>query len=143
MNPAANFSQILGIGTDIIAVDRIMRMRERHGETFLNKVFTPGELAYCAKRRAADQHYAGRWAAKEAVLKVLGTGWAKGIQWTDVEVVNRVSGAPEIVLHQRAAQIAAERGIAQVQISISHCRAYATAFAIGLGSMPGPTPTAS
>jgi holo-[acyl-carrier protein] synthase len=67
------------------------------------------------------------------VLKVLGTGWAKGIQWTDVEVVNRPSGAPVIALANRAAEIASERGIREIQISISHCRAYATAFAIGIG----------
>jgi holo-[acyl-carrier protein] synthase len=106
-------------------------MIEKHGELFLNRVFTAREIQYCSSRRAANQHYAGRWAAKEAVLKVLGTGWAKGIQWTDIEVVNEISGAPTIRLSNRAAEIAAERGIRYVQISISHCRAYATAFAVG------------
>jgi holo-[acyl-carrier protein] synthase len=133
MNQLPRTSNILGIGTDIIQVERIAQMREKHGEVFLNRVFTIGEIAYCSPRRAADQHYAGRWAAKEAVLKVLGTGWAKGIQWTDVEVVNRPSGAPVIALANRAAEIASERGIREIQISISHCRAYATAFAIGVG----------
>ncbi|MFM8571253.1 MAG: holo-ACP synthase, partial [Pirellula sp.] len=77
-------------------------------------------------------HYAGRWAAKEAVLKVLGTGWARGILWTDVEVINLASGAPSVVLWNKASEIAEELGIMQVQVSISHCKAYATAFAIGL-----------
>jgi holo-[acyl-carrier protein] synthase len=106
-------------------------MIEKHGELFLSRVFTTREIQYCSTRRAANQHYAGRWAAKEAVLKVLGTGWAKGIQWTDIEVVNEVSGAPTIRLSNRAAEIASERGIRNVLISISHCRAYATAFAVG------------
>jgi len=123
--------KVIGIGTDIIECVRIAQMIEKHGEVFLTRVFTAREIQYCSTRRAANQHYAGRWAAKEAVLKVLGTGWARGILWTDIEVVNEVSGAPTIRLVNRAADIAAERGIQNVQISISHCRAYATAFAVG------------
>lgn len=123
--------RVIGIGTDIIECVRIAQMIEKHGELFLNRVFTAREIQYCSTRRAANQHYAGRWAAKEAVLKVLGTGWARGILWTDIEVVNEVSGAPSIRIVNRAAEIATDRGIAQVLITISHCRAYATAFAIG------------
>lgn len=123
--------RVIGIGTDIIECARIAQMIEKHGELFLSRVFTAREIQYCSTRRAANQHYAGRWAAKEAVLKVLGTGWARGILWTDIEVVNEASGAPAIRLANRAADIASERGIQQVQISISHCRAYATAFAVG------------
>jgi holo-[acyl-carrier protein] synthase len=123
--------RVVGIGTDIIECVRIAQMIEKHGEVFLTRVFTAREIQYCSTRRAANQHYAGRWAAKEAVLKVLGTGWARGILWTDIEVVNEVSGAPNIRLANRAADIATERGIRNVQISISHCRAYATALAVG------------
>jgi len=123
--------RVIGIGTDIIETVRIAQMIEKHGELFLNRVFTAREIQYCSTRRAANQHYAGRWAAKEAVLKVLGTGWARGILWTDIEVVNEVSGAPSIRLANRASVIATDRGIAQVHITISHCRAYATAFAVG------------
>lgn len=123
--------RVVGIGTDIIECVRIAQMIEKHGEMFLTRVFTAREIHYCSTRRAAKEHYAGRWAAKEAVLKVLGTGWARGILWTDIEVVNEVSGAPAIRLENRAAEIAAERGIRNVQVSISHCRAYATAFAVG------------
>lgn len=123
--------RVIGIGTDIIECVRIAQMIEKHGELFLNRVFTAREIQYCSTRRAANQHYAGRWAAKEAVLKVLGTGWARGILWTDIEVVNEVSGAPSIRIVNRAAEIATDRGIAQVHITISHCRAYATAFALG------------
>lgn len=123
---------LISIGTDIIECVRIAQMIEKHGEVFLQRVFTQKEILYCSSRKAATQHYAGRWAAKEAVLKVLGTGWAKGIQWTDVEVVNEVSGAPVIKITGKAAEIAKERGIREVMITISHCRAYATAFATGM-----------
>jgi len=123
---------LISIGTDIIECVRIAQMIEKHGEVFLQRVFTQKEILYCSSRKAATQHYAGRWAAKEAVLKVLGTGWAKGIKWTDVEVVNEVSGAPVIKITGKAADIAKERGIRDVMITISHCRAYATAFATGV-----------
>lgn len=123
---------VVGIGTDIIECERIGGMLEKHGDEFLRRVFTDREVAYCGDRKMSELHYAGRWAAKEAVLKVLGTGWAKGIQWTDVEVVNLASGAPSVVLSNRALEIAEDLGIEQVQVSISHCKAYATAFAIGL-----------
>lgn len=130
---AGNASQgVVGIGTDIIECDRIAQMIEKHGESFIQRVFTADEIDYCGRHRTADQHYAGRWAAKEAVLKVLGTGWAKGIQWTDVEVVRDVSGAPSIRLQNRALEIAMERGIREVLITISHCKAFATAFAVGV-----------
>lgn len=123
---------VIGIGTDIIECDRISQMLQKHGDTFLQRVFTPDEIAYCSRHQIPDQHYAGRWAAKEAVLKVLGTGWAKGIQWTDVEVVRDAAGAPSIRLENRAAEIAKELKIRSVLISISHCKAFATAFAIGI-----------
>jgi holo-[acyl-carrier protein] synthase len=71
---------LISIGTDIIECVRIAQMIEKHGEVFLQRVFTQKEIQYCSSRKAANQHYAGRWAAKEAALKVLGTGWAKGIQ---------------------------------------------------------------
>ncbi len=124
--------KLISIGTDIVECVRIAQMIEKHGEVFLQRVFTQKEILYCSSRKAATQHYAGRWAAKEAVLKVLGTGWTKGIQWTDVEIVNEVSGAPVIMITGKAAQIARERGIREVMISISHCRSYATAFATGV-----------
>lgn len=130
--PNETIGKLISIGTDIIECVRIAQLIDKHGEVFLQRVFTQREILYCSSRKAATQHYAGRWAAKEAVLKVLGTGWAKGIQWTDVEVVNEVSGAPRITLTGKAADIARERGIREVMISISHCRAYATAFATGV-----------
>lgn len=135
--PVAAFQRngaVIGIGTDIIECSRIDQMIEKHGDVFLNRVYTPNEITYCCKRKAANQHYAGRWAAKEAVLKALGTGWAHGIQWTDVEVVNQQGGKPEIVLSGRAQEISESQGITAMMISISHCKGYATAYATAVGS---------
>jgi holo-[acyl-carrier protein] synthase len=130
--PTTAGCQVLGIGTDIIECLRIARMIERHGELFLHRVYTPAEIGYCSPRRARTEHYAGRWAAKEAVLKALGTGWSRGIQWTDVEVYNQPGGQPIIRLHHRAAEIADQSGIDRILISITHCRHYAVAFATAL-----------
>lgn len=125
--------RIIGVGTDITETDRIGRMIERHGELFLNRVYTDDEVLYCRDRKQYIQHYAGRWAAKEAVMKTLGTGWAKGVGWRDIEVVSQKSGAPVIAIHGGAKVVADELGITQILITISHCRAYATATAIALG----------
>src|SRR5262245_59805800 len=92
------YMDIAGIGTDIVEVVRIGEMIEKHGEVFLQRVFTPHEIRYCHGRKNAKEHYAGRWAAKEAILKCLGTGWAKGISWTDLDIRNDFSGAPRVTL---------------------------------------------
>lgn len=125
---------VLGIGTDIIECPRIAQMIERHAEQFIQRVFTPHETQYCQARKQATQHFAGRWAAKEAVLKALGTGWIRGISWRDVEVRTESSGKPTILLHGGAKAAADAQGIAEVLISISHCRTYATAYAIAVGT---------
>ena len=130
---------IVGLGTDIIEVTRIGEMIERHGELFLQRVFTEQEIRYCQRRRAAAQHYAGRWAAKEAVMKTLGTGFSKGVGWTDIEVVNQKTGAPVVELRGGAKRMADSLGIDRVLISISHCRAYATASAVAMQSEPKQT----
>ena len=125
---------VVGIGTDIVDCDRIAQMIEKHDETFLAKVYTSWEIDYCGRHTgAAYQHYAGRWAAKEAILKAIGTGWARGIQWTDIEVQNIAGGAPIVQLHNRAREICDEKGIDQILISISHTKLYATAFATAVG----------
>lgn len=128
---------ILGIGTDIIECPRIANMIEKHGELFLNRVFTPHEIEYCSARRAATQHYAGRFAAKEAVLKALGTGWTRGIQWRDIEVRNELGGKPNIELGGGARELCDLQGISRVLITISHCRLFATAYAIAVGDERG------
>lgn len=124
--------QIYGIGTDIVECLRIAQMIERHGELFIGRVYTQHEIDYCSKRRAATQHYAGRWAAKEAVLKALGTGWVRGISWRDVEVRNEPGGKPTIALAGGARDRCEEAGITEMQISISHCRSHATAYALAI-----------
>jgi holo-[acyl-carrier protein] synthase len=123
---------IIGIGTEIIECSRIAGMIGHHQEHFTQRVFTEREIQYCSERKTADQHFAGRWAAKEAVLKALGTGWIAGISWTDVEVVVEQSGKPHIELHGGAARKAEDLGIGEVQISISHCKEYAVATAIAV-----------
>jgi holo-[acyl-carrier protein] synthase len=123
---------IVGVGTDIVEIVRIGQMIERHGEHFLQRVYTEEEIRYCQRRKESYQHFAGRWAAKEAVMKTLGTGWTKGVGWLDIEVATRRSGQPVINIQGTARDIAGQFGIDEVLISISHCRAYATATAIAL-----------
>lgn len=134
-SPRVDPQTVLGIGTDIIECSRIAQMIEKHGDVFLARVYTEEEIVYCSGRKAANQHYAGRWAAKEAVLKALGTGWAHGIQWTDVEVVNQQGGKPIIVLDGKALEISQQLSICEMMISISHCKDYATAYATALGQL--------
>jgi holo-[acyl-carrier protein] synthase len=124
---------ILGIGTDITECLRIARMIERHGELFLNRVYTPEEIRYCQSRKQATQHFTGRWAAKEAVLKALGTGWVRGISWRDIEIRNEPGGKPMVAVRGGAKEIVEKRGIAKLLVSISHCHTHATACAIALG----------
>ncbi|MCA9222744.1 MAG: holo-ACP synthase [Planctomycetales bacterium] len=125
--------KVIGIGTDIVECLRIAQMIERHGELFLSRVYTPLELDYCSSRKASVQHYAGRWAAKEAVLKAIGTGWSRGISWRDIEVRNDLGGKPSLEITGGAREACDRQGILDVQISISHCRSHATAFALATG----------
>lgn len=126
-------TQIIGIGTDIIECLRIAQMIERHGELFINRVYTTHEIQYCQSRKLATQHYAGRWAAKEAILKALGTGWRRGISWRDVEIRNEPGGRPVVALRGGARDVVEQLGITEMLISISHCRSHATAYALAQG----------
>lgn len=121
---------ILGTGIDIVECLRIAQMIERHGELFITRVYTDSEIEYCSARKAATQHYAGRWAAKEAVLKALGTGWRRGIAWRDIEVRNDRYGAPSVHLRGGARDVMERAGIRQLHLSISHCRSFAVAHVI-------------
>jgi holo-[acyl-carrier protein] synthase len=129
-------NMIVGVGTDIVEIPRIGKMIERHGEHFLQRVYTEEEIRYCQRRKESFQHFAGRWAAKEAVMKTLGTGWTRGVGWLDIEVATKRSGQPLILIHGSAREIADHLGIGDVLISISHCRAYAMATAIALTQIP-------
>lgn len=126
-------SDIIGIGTDITECLRIARMIERHGELFINRVYTTEEIKYCQSRKQATQHYAGRWAAKEAILKAIGTGWRRGISWRDMEVRNEPGGKPVVAVRGGVKDVVEQLGIREIQVSISHCRTHATATAIAIG----------
>ena len=118
-------------GIDLVECTRLQGVIDRHGDDFLNRVFTPDELAYCDGRKRRIEHLAARFAAKEAVMKVLGTGWTSGIRWTDIEVSNDPAGRPGIRLTGRCASIASQLGIDTVLISITHTAGHAMASAIG------------
>jgi holo-[acyl-carrier protein] synthase len=124
---------IVGHGIDLAEVARIARMREEHGGHFLDRCFTKGEQAYCLGHRDCDERFAGRFAAKEAILKVLGTGWRGQIAWTDMEVVNEQSGKPAVRLSGECARVAGELGIEKWFLSITHAGGVAVASAIGEG----------
>ena len=121
---------IVGTGIDIVECLRIAQMIERHGELFITRVYTDAEIEYCTARKAATQHYAGRWAAKEAVLKALGTGWRRGISWRDIEIRNDRKGAPTVNLRAGARDVMEKAGIRKLHVSISHCRSFAVAHVV-------------
>ena len=126
-------STIIGIGTDITECLRIARMIERHGELFIERVYTSEEIKYCQSRKQATQHFTGRWAAKEASLKALGTGWRKGISWRDMEVRNEPSGKPVVAVRGGVKDVVEQLGITDIHVTISHCRTHATATAVAVG----------
>ncbi|MEO8603302.1 MAG: holo-ACP synthase [bacterium] len=122
---------IVSVGTDAIEVERIARAVDhpQRGERFRARVYTAGEIAYCIKRRRHAESFAARFAAKEAVMKALGTGYAKGVWWRDIEVV-RTGGPPRIVLHGGAAARAATMGITRWHLSLTHTAGQALAHVI-------------
>ncbi|MEM7623581.1 MAG: holo-ACP synthase [Planctomycetota bacterium] len=129
--PAGGF--VVSHGVDVAEVARVTRSIERHGERFLDRVFTPDERAYCGANKRAPEHFAARFAAKEAVFKALGTGWAQGVSWREIEVTRAPSGAPGVRLTGRAAaEIASELGISAWLLSLSHTGSIAIASAIAL-----------
>ncbi len=125
-------SQIFGIGTDIIECLRIAQLIERHGEQFINRVYTDHEIKYCQNRKLSTQHFASRWAAKEAILKALGTGWRRGINWRDIEVRIQAGSHPVVAMRGGARDIIEKLGISQILVTLSHCRSHATGYAIAL-----------
>lgn len=124
---------VISHGIDMVDCSRLQASVEKHGQKFLDRVFTPVELEYCLGKKNHSQHLAGRFAAKEAVLKVLGTGWRNGIAWTDIEIRNEASGQPYVSLTGKCCEVAEELGLAKIHISISHIATHAIASAIGVG----------
>jgi holo-[acyl-carrier protein] synthase len=113
-------SLIVGLGVDIAEVGRVKAAIERHGELFLRRVYTPREREYCERFKNKFERYAGRFAAKEAAMKALGTGWSRGVRWVDVEVVREKGGRPTIVLAGEAAKVAERLGVKHIVMSITH-----------------------
>lgn len=128
--------EIVGIGTDIVECVRIARMIEEHGELFLTRVYTDWEIRWCRERKHSTEHFAGHWAAKEAVLKCLGTAGRRALSWTDMEVRTASNGQPQVHAGGAAKERIQELRISNILLSIAHCRAYATATAIAVREAP-------
>lgn len=111
---------IVGLGVDIAEIDRIAAAIVRRGRPFLERVFTPAEIAYCERHRHRFERYAGRFAAKEAAMKALGTGWTRGVRWRDIEVMRQPGGRPTLLLHGPTRQHAERLGVQHISISITH-----------------------
>jgi holo-[acyl-carrier protein] synthase len=124
--------EIVAHGIDLVDFPRIEAMIERHGKRFIQRVFTAAEQAYAEANKNGIEKLAGRFAAKEAVLKLMGTGWRGKIAWTDVEVINNSSGQPEVTLGGEVEKIAGKLGIKHISISITHTANFAIASAVAL-----------
>lgn len=111
---------IVGLGVDITEVDRIQAAIDRHGPSFLRRIFTPSEIAYCERHRNHAERFAGRFAAKEAAMKALGTGWSHGVRWVDIEVVREPSGKPTLNLSGATRSIADRLGVKNISLTITH-----------------------
>jgi holo-[acyl-carrier protein] synthase len=121
---------ILGTGVDLAEVNRIRHSVERFGDRFVHRIYTDREIAYVERKANRFERYAARFAAKEAGMKALGTGWRRGIQWKDFEVVNLPSGRPTLLLHGEAEAIASRAGVKSVHLSLTHTAENGLAYVI-------------
>jgi holo-[acyl-carrier protein] synthase len=121
---------IVATGVDLVELDRIQHLLKIRGSRFVTRVYTPAEAAYCSAQADVAASFGARFAAKEAVLKCLGTGWGRGLGFIDVEVVRAPSGAVRVRLSGPAAAVARSLGIARIHLSLSHGRDHAVAFAV-------------
>jgi len=121
---------IVGTGIDIAEVPRIRQSIERFGDRFLQRIYTPGEIRYCDSKANRAERYAARFAAKEAAMKALGTGWNHGVRWRDCEVVRQPGGRPTIAFHGKAAEFAARLGVKNAALSLTHTAEQAMAQVI-------------
>ncbi len=118
---------IAGIGVDLCEVERMEAAIARHGERLLARLYTPAERRYCESKPNRMERFAGRFAAKEAAMKAIGTGWSRGVGWRDFEVTRAMGGRPVIVFHGAARRIADEMGVTRALVSITHVRSMALA----------------
>lgn len=126
---------LLGIGIDVVEVDRVKSSMDEFSEKFLSRIFTAKERKYCARQKRPEIHFAARFAAKEAISKAFGTGIGKDVGWLDMEITRRESGEPEVTLSGAAKGLAATRGVTQVMVSLTHAQHYAAANAVIMGEM--------
>ena len=124
--------EIVAHGIDLVDCPRIEQMIERHGDRFVERVFTAAEQAYARANRNSVEKYAGRFAAKEAILKLVGTGWRGKIAWTDIEITNNPSGQPAVTLSGEVQKIARRLKIERISVSITHTANFAIASAVAL-----------
>ncbi len=128
--------EIIAHGIDLVDCPRIEQMIKRHGHRFIERVFTAAEQAYADANKDSVEKLAGRFAAKEAILKLMGTGWRGKIAWTDIEVVNNAVGQPEVTLDGEVKKIADGLGITHISVSITHTANFAIASAVALAKKP-------
>ena len=121
------------IGVDIVSIGRISKNIDDINDRFINRVYTKDEINYCNKKKNISHHFAGKLAGKEAVSKALKLSWEKGINWRDIEIVSEENDIPKVILHGDAKDVSNKRKIKDIQISISHEKDYAVAFAITIG----------
>ncbi|MGE9269018.1 MAG: holo-ACP synthase [Verrucomicrobiales bacterium] len=124
---------IIGIGIDVIEVERVRSSMDEFGERFVQRIFTEVERAYCEAQKRPELHYAARFAAKEAIAKAFGTGLGKSLGWLDLEITRRESGEPTVRLSVEGERYAAGRGVEEIKISLTHAKHYAAANALILG----------
>lgn len=131
-NDSEREMEIVAHGIDLVDCPRIEQMIQRHGERFIKRVFTAAEQAYAQANKNDIEKLAGRFAAKEAILKLMGTGWRGRIAWTDIEIVNNAAGQPEVTLSGEVEKIAEQLGIRHISVSITHTANFAIASAVAL-----------
>lgn len=124
--------EVVAHGIDLVDFPRIEEMVNRHGERFLNRVFTAAEQAYAESNKNGIEKLAGRFAAKEAILKLMGTGWRGKIAWTDIEIVNNPAGQPKVTVSGEVEKIADKLGIKHISVSITHTANFAIASAVAM-----------
>ncbi|HEX4021407.1 MAG TPA: holo-ACP synthase [Acidobacteriaceae bacterium] len=118
---------IVGTGIDLVEIARVAKIIDRYPARFLERIYLPGEMQYCLRKRSSAESFAARFAAKEAAAKALGTGIQHGVGWKDIEVIREPGGRPGLLLHGRAAQIAARMRVRTMALSITHTTVYALA----------------
>jgi holo-[acyl-carrier protein] synthase len=124
---------LIGIGIDVVEVSRIKSSLDEFGEKFQSRIFTEAEREYCQKQKRPELHFAGRFAAKEAIAKAFGTGIGKEVGWLDMEITRKPSGEPEVNLTGAASRYAESKGVLQVMVSLTHAKHYAAANAVIMG----------